>query len=156
MPKPEKNLKLLHFFEKESPCLLPRTLNKLVINGPVTYAGMETWTRELTELTDLTLLLNTRGDKIDLPLYKKFLKLPKVAKLAFIQCHMDLSTIVKYIESSSLTAPHSGFKFVINGPREIKELPSIQYVYTFIDQEKFNRDQILIDDRPEVTQAVVQ
>jgi len=149
-----KNLKLLHFYENKSPCILPTSLNKLVINGPVTYADMETWTRELVELTDFTLLLNVRGDKIDLPLYKKFLKMPKVTKLAFIQCPMDLCNMQKYMDCNNLSSPQSGFKFIINGPKEIKDLPFVQYIYTFLDQEKFNRDQILIDDRPEVAQVV--
>lgn len=145
-----KSLKLLHFFEKQSICLLPKSLNKLIINGPILYSEMDVWTRDLTELIELTLLLNVRGDRIDLYLYKKFLKMPKMARLTLIQCPMDLDDIKEYIDTK-LGATGPEFKFVINGPRNITELPTIQYVYTVIDPDKFNREQIeLVEEAVEI------
>ncbi|CAL8135345.1 unnamed protein product [Orchesella dallaii] len=139
-----KHLKLLHFCEKESLYRLPMSLNKLTINGPISYKDMNSWTQILKELQELTLLLNVQGDKIDLPLYKKFLKMPMISRMSFIQCPMNLGAIRQYIDSMNF--PKGGFKFWINGPREIGEVPMIQYVYTVILPDKFNRDVIDIEE----------
>lgn len=138
-----KCLKLLHFFEKESLSELPKTLNRLVLNGPLTYQDMDSWTRELVDLMEVSLLLNVRGDKIDLPLYKRFLKMPKLTKLTLIQCPIDLEAIQEYINH---TLPsRTGLEFKVTGPVEIADIPSIQYVYTTIHPDKFNRQQIEIE-----------
>jgi hypothetical protein len=107
--------------------LLPSSLVKLVINGPVKKEDLSSIASRLENLTQFDLILNYKpADKIDLALFKRFVSMPKIRRLVFIQTQIDVDEISNFCKN----AP--GVEANIQGPHEIREpftlTSSIQYV----------------------------
>lgn len=107
--------------------MLPSSLEKLVINGPVTKDDISSIATRLDNLTQFDLILNYQpSEKIDLSLGKRLIAMPKIRKLVFIQTQIDVDAICDLCQSTP------GVSLSIQGPRELKEpytlTVSIQYI----------------------------
>jgi len=122
-----KILKLFHFFEKENLQLLPSSLVKLVINGPVTKADLTSFATRLENLQQFDLILNYQlSEKIDLPLFRRMVAMPNIKKMVFIQTQIDVDSIAEFCRNTP------GVVASIQGPTQLREpftlTSAIQYV----------------------------
>lgn len=120
-------LKLFHFFEKENLQLLPSSLVKLVINGPVTKTDLNSFATRLENLQQFDLILNYQpSEKIDLPLFRRMVAMPNIKKMVFIQTQIDVDSIAEFCQNTP------GVVISIQGPTQLREpftlTSAIQYV----------------------------
>jgi hypothetical protein len=124
-------LKLFHFYEKTAVDNLPVSLTRVVLNGPITGEEIRTLASRLESLEEFTLIANHSGGRIDKNVFLKLVSMPKIAKLVFIQCLVDVDDISEYC---SANAAHLDAKII--GPKEVVQTnpfsSAIQFVVVLV------------------------